>query len=170
MLSLKIHQCLLSCCVKAQLCFDGELWLLWYPVDRDRTVFSTFEKRGDKKSSQHQQMLLALGVILSQGSYIPEVPFLGKEPLSDRWYGAGENSEAEHRPFPLGSNLAALSQSDIFYRLSDKIYGNCSGSHKPLSCQCPEDLGHGHSLFLKTSSGFLTMPANQCFMSAVHAF
>lgn len=140
------------------------------PVVREKIVFSTFENCGDKKSSQHQQMLLALSIVLSQRSYIPEVPFLGKEPVSNRRYGAGENSEAEHRPFPLGSNLAALSQSDIFYRLSDKIYGNCSGNYKSPNWQCPKHLGYGHSLFLKTSWGFLTMPANQYFVSAVCAF
>lgn len=121
------------------------------PVVREKIVFSTFENSGDKKSSQHQQMLLALSIVLSQRSYIPEVPFLGEEPVSNRRYGAGENSEAEHRPFPSGSNLAALSQSDIFYRLSDKIYGNCSRNYKSPNCQCPEHLGYGHSLFLKTS-------------------
>lgn len=73
-------------------------------------LFSTSEKSGEKKSSKNQQMLLASGIILSLGSLIPEVSSLGKEPLSDRSYGAGVSSEAEDRLFPLGSSLAALRQ------------------------------------------------------------
>jgi len=56
MLSLKIHQCILSCCVKIQLCFDGEIKLLWkeernevITVDGDRTFFSTLKKCGGKR-------------------------------------------------------------------------------------------------------------------------
>lgn len=60
--------------------------------------------------------------------------------LSDRSCGGGEHSEAKDRLFPLGSNPAALSQTDIFYRLSSKIHGNCSGNCKSPSLSMPRPL------------------------------
>lgn len=121
MLSLKIHQCVLSCCVKIQLCFDGEIRLSWKEerneviiVDGERTLFHIQKVWGKKPFHNISKCYLLWASFWVRGVKFQKNLFSEKKSLSDRSYGAGENSEAEGRRFPLGSNPAALSQSDFF--------------------------------------------------------
>lgn len=127
-------------------------------------LFRTFEKCQGKSHFITPANATCFGHHFESGELNTGSIFSGKKDRSDRSYGAGENSEAEERRFPLGSNPAALSQSDIFYRLSDKIHGNC----KAPSLSMPRALGRWTQPMPEDQSPYNA--SKLVFMSAVSAF
>ena len=178
MLSLQIHQCVLSCCVKIQLCFDGEIRLLWkeernevITADGDRTLFPTFKKCQGKSHFITPANAACFGHHFESGDLNSRSIFSGKKSLFliDHMV-LMKIVRLKTGVFPWVATQQHWVTVTFFTDSQTKSMEIALEIAKLQACQCPEHLGDGHSLCLKTS--FLTMPANQhlcqqCLLSKV---